>query len=176
QPESASNKLMTSKHLPSQITDYVGELVGDFFSLSKKEQARYPGEVLQSICNRASGQEPTGLVNAVSLMLEEKNPDLRSDERSFVVPLLGLLARGLSSSTQNVGGYLIDGSEVQDLTYLLRKQSVLPGFGIQILTGLQGNVVFPRETGEQSFSWYSEGATATYGTGVSYGQLALTPH
>lgn len=163
--------------LPKEILEFVDETVGDFFSLSKKEQAAYPVELFKSICNGSMGQRPTGLVNAVTSMLAEKNPNLRTDRRSILVPLAGMLSQraGLSSSVQSAGGYVV-GTEVQDLTYLLRRQSVLPGFGIQILTGLSGNIPFPRETGEQSFSWYQEGSTASYGTGASYGQLTLSPH
>jgi HK97 family phage major capsid protein len=164
-------------NLPPAILNFVDEKVGDFFALSKKEQAAYPVELFKSIFNRASGQRPTGLVNAVTSMLAEKNPDLRSDERSMLVPLAGLLSqRGLNASVQNQGGYLVGDVEVRDLTYLMRKQSVLPRFGIEILTGLTANVPFPREVGEQSFSWYAEGATASYGTGAQYGQLTLSPH
>jgi HK97 family phage major capsid protein len=164
-------------NLPPQILEFVDQKVGDFFSLSKKEQAAYPVELFKSIFNRADGQRPTGLVNAVTAMLEEKNPDLRTDERSMIVPLAGLISqtRGLSASVQNLGGYTV-GTEVLDLTYLLRKLSVLPAAGVAIMTNLQGNVSFPRETGEQSFSWYPEGGAASYGTGAQYGQLTLTPH
>jgi HK97 family phage major capsid protein len=79
----------------------------------------------------------------------------------------------MSGSVQIAGGYLI-GIEMQSMEYLLRAQSVLPALGVRMLQ-VSGNVTWPRELGEITFSWTKEGDSITLATG-SLGSMTLSPH
>lgn len=143
--------------------------------LTKKESREYPGELFKSIINVADRKEPTGLVRAVTKSIEAMNGERFADNGNIKVPLAALAyqTRGLSASVQNLGGYLV-GEEMQSLEYLLRAQSVLPQLGVRTLQ-VAGNVTWPREVGEITFSWTKEADTLTLGTG-SLGQMTMTPH
>jgi HK97 family phage major capsid protein len=142
--------------------------------LTAKECRDYPGELFQSILNVASGKQATGLVDTVSRSLESFNRDMFSRTDTIKVPLVALAhQRGLSAGVQNQGGYLI-GTDLQSLEYLLRAQSVLPALGVRTLQ-VSGNVSWPRELGEVTFSWLKEGDPVSNTTG-SLGAMTLQPH
>jgi len=141
--------------------------------MTAKESREYPGELYRSILNVADNGKPTALVNAVSKSIEAMNGEMFSRD-GIKVPLAALAyQRGLSASTQNLGGYLV-GTELQSLEYLLRAQSVLPQAGVRMLQ-VSANVSWPRELGEVTFSWLKEGDPVTATTG-SLGAMTLTPH
>lgn len=142
--------------------------------LTAKESREYPGELFKSIVAVADGREPTGLVRTVTRSIEGMNGERFPDNGNIKVPLAALAyQRGLQASVQNVGGYLI-GTEMQSLEYLLRAQSVLPTLGVRTLQ-VAGNVTWPRELGEITFSWTKEGDTISLATG-SLGSMTLSPH
>jgi HK97 family phage major capsid protein len=141
--------------------------------MTTREAREYPSELLRSIFNVADGKKPTDLVRGVSKSLEATN-DIFSDT-GIKVPLAALAhqTRGLSASTQNLGGYLV-GTDLQNLEFLLRAQSVLLQSGVRTLQ-VSGNVTWPRELGEITFSWLKEGDSVTSTTG-SLGSMNLSPH
>ncbi len=143
--------------------------------MTAKESREYPGELYKSIVQVADGREPTGLVRAVTKSIEAMNGERFPDNGNIKVPLAALAyqTRGLSASVQNQGGYLI-GTELQSLEYLLRAQSVLPALGVRTLQ-VAGNVSWPRELGEITFTWTKEGDQISLATG-SLGSMILTPH
>lgn len=155
---------MTKQLSPAVFNDF----------MTAKESREYPAELFKSIIAVADRKEPTGLVRAVTKSIEAMNGQRFPDNGNIKVPLAALAyQRGLQASTQNLGGYLV-GTELQSLEYLLRAQSVLPQLGVRTLQ-VSGNVSWPRELGEITFSWAKEGDQITTGTG-SLGQMTLTPH
>ncbi len=111
---------------------------------------------------------------AVSNMAEDHG--LGSREMDRVLSEIRLLKRGLSASTQNLGGYLI-GTDLLtgSLIEFLRVRTTVANMGITNLDGLVNNVAIPRVTGTGSVFWLAEGATVTAST-QAFGQLTLTPH
>jgi HK97 family phage major capsid protein len=57
---------------------------------------------------------------------------------------------------------------------MLRPSSVCIQAGARVLTGLVGNVNFPRQTSGTTFGWVTEGATTSESTGA-FDTLSLTP-
>jgi HK97 family phage major capsid protein len=140
--------------------------------LTQREARELPGELFRSIMQVADGGKPTGLVANLSKEMEALNSDLPFGD-GIKLPL-SALTRGLSASTQSAGGYLV-GVAVEPLQYELRAQSRLVDAGAQIVTGLTGNLVYPRELTQITFSWLKEGDSVSAGTG-SFGAMALSPH
>jgi HK97 family phage major capsid protein len=140
--------------------------------VTKREAPEVPGELFRSIMQVADGGKPTGLIANLSKEMEALNSDLPFGD-GIKMPL-SALTRGLSASTANLGGNLI-GFAVEPLQYELRAQSRLVDAGAQVVTGLTGNLVYPRELTQITFSWLKEGDSVTAGTG-SLGAMALSPH
>ena len=58
---------------------------------------------------------------------------------------------------------------------ILRNTSILPRLGTRMLTGLQGDVAIPKQTGATAAYWVAEDGAPTR-TGATFGQVKLTPH
>lgn len=86
------------------------------------------------------------------------------------------LVRGLSASTQNLGGYLI-GTDLMtgSIIELLRNKAIMSQLGITQLSGLVNNVAIPRVLTGATVYWLSEAASVT-ASAQTFGQLTLTPH
>lgn len=80
--------------------------------------------------------------------------------------------RDLSAQTASKGGYLV-GTQVMDMIELLRNLPILAQAGARVITGLKGNVAFPRQTGGGTAYWLGSNTTAT-NSDQTFGQLALT--
>lgn len=83
--------------------------------------------------------------------------------------------RNLLAGTANVGGNtvatdLMAGEFIQ----ALRNAMVLPGLGARMLTGLQGNIAIPRQTGAGAVAWVAENAAAG-ASNVTFGQVLMSP-
>lgn len=147
--------------------------------------------------NRLAQQKPLdGLELEASLAVAKRS---RRDPEGFFIPhdvtsrsmrdaqnltsaqMLSLFAglaqtRALSSGVSSAGGYLV-GTNVltTDMIELLRNKVLVATMGARMLTGLQGDIAIPRQTGGATAYWLSETSTVTR-TDQSFGQLALTPH
>ena len=83
--------------------------------------------------------------------------------------------RDLLVGTATAGGNtvatdLLSGSFID----LLRNKMVVMGLGTQMLTGLQGNVAIPRQTGGASAFWVNENAAPTESE-ATFGQVTMSP-
>jgi len=67
------------------------------------------------------------------------------------------------------------GAQGQSLIDLYRNQMHVVARGARVLTGLQGTLAIPRQTGGATVAWLSETATIT-ASDQTVGQLTLTPH
>lgn len=84
-------------------------------------------------------------------------------------------ASGLDTKTSGAGKYTVI-QEVRDLIELLRNRMKLMQLGATVLTGLQGDVMFPRELTASAASWVGEnpGSDLAESDG-SFGNLSLRP-
>lgn len=77
--------------------------------------------------------------------------------------------------TAAVGGYLVQTTN-QDFISLLRNRAVAYRMGATQLSGLQGNVNVPKQTGSATAAWLGSETTQIGETEQAFGQLSLTPH
>ena len=135
-----------------------------------REQFRGAGD------NVIDAREGFTLPEDMSQASMAEDHDMGSREMDRVLSEIRLLKRGLSASTQNLGGYLI-GTDLLtgSLIEFLRVRTTVANMGITNLDGLVNNVAIPRVTGTGSVFWLAEGATVTAST-QAFGQLTLTPH
>ncbi len=102
----------------------------------------------------------------------------------FVVPLDVLLHqrrqansynRTMTTGSATAGGFGVSTDiAVSSFVDLLRKKAVISQLGTRILTGLVGNIVLPKLTGDVTAYWLTETATVT-DSDACLGQLILTP-
>jgi len=90
----------------------------------------------------------------------------------FMVPP-DVLKRDLTVGTATAGGHTVE-TELRGLIDILRNRSVINQVGAMMLTGLQGNVAFPRQTGAATGYWVAEGGAPTESQ-QSFDQVPLTP-
>lgn len=90
----------------------------------------------------------------------------------FMVPP-DVLQRDLVVGTAAAGGNTVE-TELRDLIDILRNRSVINQVGATMITGLQGNVAFPRQTGAATGAWVAEGS-APAESNQTFNQVALSP-
>lgn len=103
-----------------------------------------------------------------------------SEPTKFFVPYeilqreVPTVQRDLTTASPGGGGYLV-ATENQGFIEILRNRSVAFRMGVRRLTGLQGNVTVPRQSGAATPVWLTtESSTATEST-QAFTQMALTP-
>lgn len=100
--------------------------------------------------------------------------------RAFFVPYDILMAkrekRDLNVGTAAEGGYLVGAQHMaSSFIELLRAKLVAAKAGVQIMSGLVGNVDIPKQTGAATAYWIStEGGAPTEGA-LTFGQVLLSP-
>jgi HK97 family phage major capsid protein len=72
------------------------------------------------------------------------------------------------------GGYMV-GVENMGFIDILRNRSVAMRMGARQLSGLTGNVMFPRQTGKPTVTWQGGDGTSVTATDQTLGQLSMTP-
>jgi HK97 family phage major capsid protein len=89
---------------------------------------------------------------------------------------LGVAAATRAMGTQpgSKGGYMVN---VDNMGFIdiLRNRSVAMAMGARNLPGLQGNVMFPRQTGKVTVTWQAGEGTSITAADQALGQLSMTP-
>jgi HK97 family phage major capsid protein len=81
----------------------------------------------------------------------------------------------LNTAATAYGGQLVDTElRSQDFIEALRAKAVVFSLGARFLTGLQGNVEIPKQTGVAATYWVGEGGVIPE-TDITFGQISLTP-
>ena len=82
--------------------------------------------------------------------------------------------RAMATQPGAKGGYMVN---VENMGFLdiLRNRSVAMRMGARQLTGLTGNVFFPRQTGKATVTWQGGEGTSVTATDQTLGQLSMTP-
>jgi len=98
------------------------------------------------------------------------------DTSGFFIPQDVMQSRALTAGTFSAAGAMIEsGAQGQSMIELYRNKMHVVALGARVLTGLQGNLAIPSQTGGATASWLSESGTIT-ASDQSVGQVALTPH
>lgn len=74
----------------------------------------------------------------------------------------------------STGGYMV-GTDNLGFIDILRNRSVAMRMGARVLSGLQGNVTFARQTGKPSVTWQAGEAASVSAADQTLGQLSMTP-
>jgi HK97 family phage major capsid protein len=102
------------------------------------------------------------------------------DPKKFYVPfeVLGREVptgrRDLTTTSPGAAGYLV-GTDNVGFIEVLRNRSVAFRMGARRLSGLQGNVTIPRQSGTGTAYWLGTEATAATESNQAFVQLAMTP-
>lgn len=96
------------------------------------------------------------------------------ETRGLIVPF-DVLSRDLTVGTATAGGHtvatdLLSGSFID----LLRNAQVISGMGAQYLTGLQGNIAIPGQSGGATAYWVAENGAVTE-SDQAFRQVAMSP-
>lgn len=85
-----------------------------------------------------------------------------------------VMQRALSTVPGSTGGYLVN---VENMGFIdiLRNRSVTLRMGARRLSGLQGNVTIPRQTGKGSVTWQGGENASVSAADQALGQLSMTP-
>lgn len=89
-------------------------------------------------------------------------------------PIGAEAARAMATTPGAKGGYMVG---VQNMGFIdiLRNRSVAMSMGARVLSGLQGNVTFPRQTGKVTVTWQGGEGTSITAADQALGQLSMTP-
>jgi HK97 family phage major capsid protein/HK97 family phage prohead protease len=84
------------------------------------------------------------------------------------------MQRAMATTPGGKGGYMVN---VQNMGFIeiLRARSVVMAMGARQLSGLEGNVMFPRQTGKSTVTWQGGEGTNVTATDQALGQLSMTP-
>jgi HK97 family phage major capsid protein/HK97 family phage prohead protease len=94
--------------------------------------------------------------------------------KGMMVPF-EVLKRDLVAGTPTAGGNTVATNLLSgNMIDLLRNKMVLPGMGMQMLSGLVGNIAIPKVTGGATAYWVSESGSPT-ASEQAFAQVAMTP-
>jgi HK97 family phage major capsid protein len=94
--------------------------------------------------------------------------------KGLIVPH-DVLKRDLVVGTATAGGHTVATNLLAgNMIELLRNKMVLPGMGMQMLTGLVGNIAIPRVTGGATAYWVAESGSPT-ASQQAFDQVAMSP-
>ena len=80
----------------------------------------------------------------------------------------------MATTPGSKGGYLVNTDNMSFID-ILRNRSVAMVMGARVLSGLQGNVTSPRQTGKASITWQAGEGTSVTATDQALGQLSMSP-
>lgn len=82
--------------------------------------------------------------------------------------------RDLTAGTTTAGGFLVE-TKNQSFIEVLRNRTVATRMGARVLSGLDGNVTIPRQTGAATAVWMANEASTLTESQQVFAQLALSP-
>ena len=122
----------------------------------------FEGEVHQHFAARMSDQKPKGFIIPTDARIRPSRNMLRRMQRDLVANVFG------------AGGATVATELMVPIIEILRNRMKCFDFGVQTLTGLEGNVVIPRQTGAATAYSVAETQALTIST-QTLDQIALTP-
>jgi len=141
-------------------------------ALSERECASY--SVARLILHAADPQaHDVGIEREISAAIAK---DIGREPRGYWVPTrLRPQAAGLDTKTNGAGKYTVM-TEVRDLIELLRNRARVIQLGATVLTGLTGNVQFPKQLTAATGAWVAENpGSDVAASDATFGALTLSP-
>lgn len=89
-------------------------------------------------------------------------------------PLGEAATRAMATTPGSKGGYMVN---VENMGFIdiLRNRSVSMALGARVLSGLTGNVMFPRQTGKVTVTWQAGENVSVTAADQALGQLSMNP-
>lgn len=138
--------------------------------VTDKEADSY--SLIRALNASASGDwSKAGFERAINIAAAET---MKKDARGFFVPH-DILMRGLSKGQAGKGGELVSTDLLLDqFADVLRNKMVMAQLGMQLLTGLDGDIDLPKKTSASAFVWLGEGEDAQ-DSSFDFTTLNMTP-
>lgn len=141
--------------------------------MSAQEKREY--SMSRAILSMADSSYKADLERTVSDSIAK---EIGRQPKGIYVPTRGLARptmSGLDTKTNAAGKYTVP-TEILDLIELFRNRLKLKLLGAQVLSGLSGNIAFPRQLTGSTGSWVSENPGSDVAqSDATFGQLNLTP-
>ena len=135
--------------------------------LSASQHRELPGSIYASILSLAERGKPTGIAAEIDKDLRRKS--VFSPGEGMVISL-----RALSTSVFSAGGALA-GEQQGDVAAMLLPNSAALKAGVQVITGLTGDLNIPSQTSDTTFSWLHQLDSVT-ASDPAFGSANGTPH
>lgn len=127
-------------------------------------------DIAKVIMSLADGIMPDGLEGEIHRELSKDKTSGR-----FQIPMSAFIKKRANNTTPaSAGGYLV-GVENQDMIELFRPKTQLFDMGVELLSGLQKDLTFPKQTGASTASWLGESAPAVSASQLTFGQIVSKP-
>jgi HK97 family phage major capsid protein/ATP-dependent Clp endopeptidase proteolytic subunit ClpP len=137
--------------------------------MSQREQSQY--SVARAIVNSVD-KIRSGFEMEVS---DEIGRQLKRTTNGVFIPLRLGGPRNVLSTASSEGGATV-ATELQELIDVLRNRMLVRQMGAQVLSGLSGNVAFPRKTGTGTLYWVGENPESGVTAGdATFDQLIISP-
>jgi HK97 family phage major capsid protein len=143
---------------------------------AESRQYSYARAIAASLA-RAEGQNVSGFEVELSQDIERNMPSNVKRNGGIFVPL-SLQRVAVATSLYNTAtkGAEVVFTEPGDLIELLRNQSTAVALGARVITGLNGPVSFPKQTGANTAAWMAENDGTDVSAGnATLGSVSLTP-
>jgi HK97 family phage major capsid protein len=145
---------------------FISEL---FENLTLKERGDY--SVCRAILAAGGDKSSAGFEAELSAGIAAK---LGRETAGIYVPTR-LKAAGLDTKTNSAGGYTV-ATEVRDMIELLRNKAKVIRAGATVLSGLQGNLQFPKQATASTGSWVAQNPGSDVSdVDASFAALTLSP-
>lgn len=159
--------LMSKKHEESQTVN-----------LTEKETRQYSyARAIAAALDMVEGRNATGLEAEISRDLEKSMPASYKRNGGIFVPLqlqrVAIATANYNTATKGAEGVFTEAGEFIDL---LRNASAVVGRGARVLSGLQGPVSFPKQSGAGTAYWMAENdGTDVTASNLTLGSVSLSP-
>jgi HK97 family phage major capsid protein/HK97 family phage prohead protease len=123
-------------------------------------EAGFEIECSQAVARKLGRDLTTSILVPAEVLTRSLSPDVMS--------------RAMATTPGAAGGFLVN---VENLGFIdiLRNRSVAKAMGARVLSGLEGNVTFARQTGKPSVTWQGGEGVSVTAADQTLGQLAMTP-
>ena len=138
--------------------------------LSEREARSF--SIVKAIRDIASGKGLQGFEKEAS-EAAAKHYGRSLAPNAFTVPN-DVMRRDMTAGTNSAGGYTVQ-TTVGPLIEMLRNKMVTSAAGVQIMSGLVGNVALPKQTAAGTAYWLAENANITESS-QTLAQISMTPH
>ena len=148
----------------------------DLSRQDKKDLGSY--SMTKAILKEAEAKSGRGKMDGIELEMHQEA--IRESEEAGVtiaglgVPTLIHSRADLAATIDAAGGYTV-ATELKGFIDTLKNQMVSIKAGARLMTGLKGNVSFPKASGNSTATWRSEKGTATQ-TDPTFTEITMLPH